>query len=167
MSWLNAATMNSGIVLILILIANGSPIFARKLMGERFSAPIDRGLTLKDGHPLFGPSKTWRGVMAALLCTVFTGAILAVPVGISLLVASTAMLGDLFSSFVKRRLGIEPSGMFTGVDQIPESLLPALAVGQYFALDAFHISLIVLGFFVLNRGLSVVLYKLNIRRRPF
>jgi hypothetical protein len=36
------------------------------------------------------------------------------------------MAGDLLSSFVKRRLNLPPSSRATGLDQIPESLLPAL-----------------------------------------
>jgi hypothetical protein len=42
-------------------------------------------------------------------------------------VAFMAMLGDLFSGFVKRRLGMGPSDKALGLDYVPESLLPLLA----------------------------------------
>src|SRR6478736_778738 len=38
-----------------------------------------------------------------------------------------AMAGDLFSSFVKRRLHLASSSMAIGLDHIPESLFPLLA----------------------------------------
>ena len=40
--------------------------------------------------------------------------------GIGLLVAATAMAGDLLSSFLKRRLALAPSSQAIGLDQIPE-----------------------------------------------
>jgi len=42
-------------------------------------------------------------------------------------IGSAAMAGDLFSSFVKRRFGFQPSSRATGLDQSPESLFPLLA----------------------------------------
>jgi CDP-archaeol synthase len=44
-----------------------------------------------------------------------------------LLVGAAAMAGDLFSSFLKRRLDLPPSSKATGLDQVPESLIPLLA----------------------------------------
>jgi hypothetical protein len=46
---------------------------------------------------------------------------------IGVVVGSMAMLGDLFSSFVKRRLNLPPSSRATFLDQVPESLFPLLA----------------------------------------
>jgi hypothetical protein len=37
------------------------------------------------------------------------------------------MAGDLFSSFLKRRLNLPPSSPALGLDQVPESLFPLLA----------------------------------------
>ena len=39
---------------------------------------------------------------------------------IGLLVSVTTMIGDLFSSFAKRRMNLAPSSMALGLDQIPE-----------------------------------------------
>jgi CDP-archaeol synthase len=44
-----------------------------------------------------------------------------------LLVSAMAMIGDLLSSFVKRRMKLVPGSMAFALDQIPESLLPAIA----------------------------------------
>ena len=53
--------------LILISAANMAPVICERVWGTRFAGPIDGGLVLRDGHPLLGPSKTWRGVVAAIV----------------------------------------------------------------------------------------------------
>ena len=61
--------MDDLILLLLLLIANGSPIVVRELLGRGFDRPLDGGKVLADGHRLLGPSKTWRGLVAAVLVT--------------------------------------------------------------------------------------------------
>jgi hypothetical protein len=46
----------------------------------------------------------------------------------------SAMAGDCLSSFVKRRLALEASSMSLGLDQVPESLFPAIACSAYLPL---------------------------------
>ena len=54
-------------LLVLLTLANGTPIVAKKLFGHRFSCPLDNGTILFDGRPLFGPSKTIRGIVGSTL----------------------------------------------------------------------------------------------------
>ena len=54
---------------ILLMLANGTPVVAKKSLGERFAYPLDRGVEFVDGRPLFGRSKTMRGVLLAVLMT--------------------------------------------------------------------------------------------------
>src|SRR5215472_14738167 len=56
-------------LLILLTLANGTPLVAKKLFGERYSHPLDGNVTFADGRPLFGPSKTIRGIVLAGLAT--------------------------------------------------------------------------------------------------
>lgn len=153
-------------LLLLILVANGTPLLVGRMLNDRFNCPVDFGTRLSDGYPLFGHSKTWRGITAAIFITSFISASLGYPPSIGLLIGIFAMLGDLFSSFVKRRLAIEPSGMFTGMDQIPESLFPALALQPILGLHWYDAILVVVFFVFLNRWLSIALFKLNIRSEP-
>ena len=155
------------LLLLLILIANGAPIIAKRLCSERCAWPLDGGLILADGHRLLGDSKTWRGIVIAPLATGLGALALDLPILIGVVIGSAAMLGDLSSSFVKRRLGMASSSMAPGLDQIPESLLPLLAVAGEFDLDALHILLIVIGFIALELALSRPLYWLGIRNRPY
>ena len=54
-------------VLFLLVVANGTPVLTARLLGNRAKHRIDFGTQLPDGHGLFGSSKTWRGLLAALV----------------------------------------------------------------------------------------------------
>lgn len=154
-------------LLFLLVIANGAPIVLHKLLGARAAWPVDGGRTLADGRPVLGPSKTWRGLVAAPLLTgpaaLLVGWSWALGVGFGI----CAMLGDLVSSFIKRRLGLPSSAMALGLDQIPEALLPLLAVSSALNLDTAAIATLVLEFLVLELALSRLLFTLHIRNRPY
>lgn len=133
----------------LLCVANGAPVVASLLFRDLASCPLDNGRLFADGRPLLGESKTARGIYASLIAVVLVGLLLGIPISISLEIAFFAMLGDLFSSFIKRRLA-KPSGAnCPGLDQIPESLLPLLAVKQQLALDVQNIVLLV-GLFIVT-----------------
>lgn len=97
--------------------------------------PIDGGVHLR-GRRLFGDSKTWRGVLVAVVCSaVFAAAqehVVGRAVGALLVVdwesvpspafgaamGLGATLGELPNSFVKRRVGIAPGKTTTGARSI-------------------------------------------------
>jgi hypothetical protein len=153
--------------LILVGAANSAPVLAKHVLGDRFERPIDGGLVLQDGHPLLGRSKTWRGLVAAVLLTAAAASLIALPARAGVLVAMAAMAGDCLSSFTKRRLGLEPSSMSLGLDQIPESLLPAIACGAYLNLGLVEIVATVLSFFVCAMVLSRIFFAIGLRDRPY
>ena len=101
--------------------------------------PIDFGRTWKDGRPILGPGKTWRGLLLApLLAAALVG-------GLRWLVTATAwgdladwstwgppiwwfvlayalglgaLVGDAVKSFFKRRTGRERGARWPGFDQL-------------------------------------------------
>jgi hypothetical protein len=123
--------------------------------------------TSLDGRPLFGPSKTLRGVVLSILVTSAFAPLIGLECKVGALVASVAMIGDLFSSFLKRRMDLSASGQFVGLDQIPESLLPLLACRLLLPLTILDIALATLIFLVGALALSRLLFKLHIRDRPY
>ncbi len=159
--------MVSGKILLLLVIVNGAPIILRKLLGDRWAYAVDGGHGLADGRPLLGPSKTWRGIVGALLAGALAGWALGFGAKTGLLTGMLAMLGDLFSSFLKRRLGIPPSGMALVLDQLPESLFPLLWFKQEWNLNYDDILLLVAEFLALELAISRVLYCLRIRAQPY
>ncbi|KLK91370.1 hypothetical protein AA309_21175 [Microvirga vignae] len=154
-------------LLVLLGVANGTPIFAKKLLQNRFSTPLDGGLTLSDGQPLFGASKTIRGVILSVVCTAGVAVLLHIDWIAGTAMAGMSMLGDLFSSFVKRRLHLPLHAQVFGLDQIPEALLPLLAVKEQFNLTSIDIAVLVIAFIVLEIVLSRILFRLKIRDRPY
>ena len=154
-------------LLLLLLIANGAPIIARNLLGKRWNRPLDGGRTFLDGRPWLGASKTLRGILAAIIACGVTAALLGIPLITGVLAAIGAMLGDLLSSFTKRRLRIAPSAMAPGLDQIPESLLPTLLVGSQLGLTPGWGVATIAAFVALELLLSRILFALRIRKRPY
>ncbi len=154
-------------LLLLIGIANGAPLFGYTLLRHRFNYPLDAGTCFFDGRPLFGASKTVRGVALALITTPVAAVLLGLDGRVGLVISLFAMLGDLTSSFVKRRLGLPASSRALGIDQIPESLFPLLAVSGRFDLAAVAIALLVGAFMVLELLISRVLFKLRLRDQPY
>jgi CDP-2,3-bis-(O-geranylgeranyl)-sn-glycerol synthase len=154
-------------LLILLVLANGTPVLAHKILDHRWDMPIDGNLKLPDNAPLFGSSKTLRGFVLAILVTAMVAPVMGFSWGLGAVIGLMAMLGDLFSSFIKRRMGLPPSSRAPGLDQIPEALLPMLAVKSSLGLSWLDVFMVVAVFLLLETSLSKWLYKLNIRERPY
>jgi CDP-2,3-bis-(O-geranylgeranyl)-sn-glycerol synthase len=154
-------------LLFLLTLANGTPLMARKFLGNRLSYPVDGDHEFVDGRPWFGPAKTLRGIACAVLVTTAGAPLVGLEWKIGLMVGALAMVGDLFSSFVKRRLGRSSSSPAVGIDQIPESLFPLLACLGPLALSLADVAIGVAIFFVGELVLSRVLYAFDLRDRPY
>jgi CDP-2,3-bis-(O-geranylgeranyl)-sn-glycerol synthase len=153
-------------LLTLLAVANGTPVIAAKLLGKDDALPLDGNATLSDGRPLFGSSKTIRGVVLSVALTTIAAPLIGLTWQVGVVVAIGAMIGDLFSSFVKRRLGMSSSSKFTGLDQIPEALIPLVACmacsSDAAVCRARHLLVFVGALLPVAR-----FFKLNIRDRPY
>ena len=127
-NWLSA--------LVLLGAAHAAPWAAGRLLGRRFAAPIDGGMTLTDGRRLLGDHKTWRGLLIALLACALAATLLGYSVTLGIAFAALALIGDAASSLVKRRLRLEPGAEFPGLDQIPEALTPLLVLSAPLGISA-------------------------------
>jgi CDP-diglyceride synthetase len=154
-------------LLLLLSIANGTPVFAKLLCGSKISGALDGGRRLADGRFVFGPSKTIRGLVTSLAMTTVAGATIGLALYTGFVIALGAMAGDLMSSFAKRRLGLEPSSRATGLDQIPEALLPSLLASIILPLTASDIAAIVIIFFFGEILLSLIFFWVGLRDRPY
>lgn len=154
-------------LLLLLTLANGVPVIAKRVLGNVLEHPLDGGITLADSQPLFGRSKTIRGVVLSLIVTIFGAPWIGLDRSVGLLVSAAAMIGDLMSSFTKRRMKLAPGSMTLGLDQIPESLLPAIACRWVLHLTVLDIILVTALFFVGELVASRALYTLKIRDRPY
>ena len=153
--------------LFLLLVANGSPVLAQYFLGQRYAIPVDGGHRAPDGLPWFGHSKTFRGIFVAIVMTTAAAILTGHPWQTGFVFGTFAMLGDLCSSFIKRRAGMLPSSKASGLDQIPESLFPLAVCSKELGLMWQDVAFLVLFFWVLEVLLSIILYRLNIRNRPY
>jgi CDP-diglyceride synthetase len=152
---------------ILVTLANGAPVLAKKLFGSRFAMPLDGGVLFLDGRPVFGASKTIRGMVSSIVLTAIGAISLGLSFQIGALVAIVAMAGDLFSSFLKRRMNMPPSSQALGLDQIPESLFPLMACRELLGLNYADVFLTVGIFFGGELAISRVLYAFRVRDQPY
>ena len=97
--------------LVVISAANSAPPLCKRLLGTRLARAIDGGLTLRDGYPLLGSSKTWRGLIAAIVLSTCASVLVGLQWQTGALAGALAMLGDCLSSLIKRRLGVGPGDM--------------------------------------------------------
>jgi hypothetical protein len=120
--------------LVLLITANSTPVIMARLLGKRWSRPIDAHAMLGDRRPLLGSHKTWRGLIAGVTASALVGALL--PPGLLLGAAfgALSLLGDLCSSFLKRRLDRESGRSVPLLDQLPEALLPLVILADALAL---------------------------------
>lgn len=154
-------------ILIMLLASNGAPIVAARLFGSRANRPVDFSKRLADGSPLFGDSKTWRGLLASLFIASVLSAIFDLGLAFGVAFGCLVMLGDLASSFIKRRRGMASSDRSLGLDQLPESLFPA-----FYSCGALDIAwwwafILSLSFTLLQVLISRPLFLLHIRKRPY
>jgi len=154
-------------LMVLLTLANGAPVVAKKICGSRFALPLDFGLTFFDGRPVFGSSKTFRGIVVAVLAATAGAPLIGLDPIVGMTAGGAAMAGDLFSSFTKRRLHLPPSSQALGLDQIPESLLPLLACRDALSLTAVDIALGVGVFFLGELVLSRLLFRAHLRDEPY
>ena len=150
--------------LLLLLVANGSPVLAGKLLGERGAWPLDANFIAFDGKPLLGKSKTIRGILISVFATAFVAELFDLGWQSGICIGVLSMTGDLFSSFTKRRIGMLPSSQAPGLDQIPEALLPLAVCNTQLGLQ-WHEVLILTGmFWLIEVLLSRTLLALHIRK---
>lgn len=141
-------------LLLLLLVANGTPVLAGALLREHWNRPLDGGHICRDGRRLLGDAKTVRGLLASLLATVAFAAMFGFAWWYGALFSGLAMLGDTASSYVKRRRGYASSCARPLLDQVPESLLPLLALQPLTGAGSEELAVAAIAFFVLDLLLS-------------
>jgi len=154
-------------LLFLLVVSNGTPVVANWILGERFATPLDGGIGFFDGRPLFGRAKTIRGVVLSVVATTAAAPMVGLDWKIGALVGAAAMVGDVFSSFLKRRMGLAASSRATGLDQVPEALFPLLASAGELSLTFADIAVTTAIFIVGEIIFSPLFFRLGVRERPY
>ena len=146
-------------LILLLVTANGAPVVAGLLLGKRWDWPLDNNIRFTDQRPLLGTSKTLRGLIAAIVATAIVAALLGMTWFEGASFGLLAMLGDLCSSFIKRRLGFPSSQSVPLLDQLPESILPVWMMQMVLGPTMTEMFAAVAAFFVIDLLLSRLIIK--------
>ena len=98
--------------------------------------PIDGGRLWRDGKPILGPGKTWRGLFVGVTLGTLMGILQAGIIFDDIVMASIrafflsfgALLGDSIGSFIKRRKGLKRGETFLFMDQLGFILVGTILV---------------------------------------
>ncbi|SFN19847.1 CDP-archaeol synthase [Marinobacter pelagius] len=151
---------------VMLVLANGAPVVAARILGERWDQPVDGNRLWSDRRPVLGSSKTWRGLVSGCLACALFSLVTGLGFLFGALFGFLGLLGDMISSFVKRRMGLQSSARALGLDQIPEAVLPMILAIFWLPVGWGSALLVVVLFTLSNILLSPLLHQLGIRDRP-
>ncbi|WP_129781896.1 CDP-archaeol synthase [Peristeroidobacter soli] len=138
----------------LLVAANATPVVVAKLARWRWAWPLDFGYVLRDGERLFGAHKTWRGLVAGTLASTLAAWSMGLPPWVGAGFGVAALIADVLSSAVKRRLKLRPGTETVGLDQLGEALLPLLLFSRFLSLDAAEVVTVTVVFAALDIALA-------------
>ncbi|MBS7614372.1 CDP-2,3-bis-(O-geranylgeranyl)-sn-glycerol synthase [Candidatus Bathyarchaeota archaeon] len=151
--------------------ANGAPV----LFGG--GKPIDMYRKFRDGKPIFGPHKTVRGFTSGLVIGTFVGWIqetyglsVGLPQGSIILgfaLSLGALLGDLFGSFIKRRMNLEPGAHLPLSDQLDFVLAALLFSLPVQPPSLMHAVIIVVLTAPIHYMVNIMAYLLKLKKTPW
>jgi len=136
--------------------------------------PLDMGKKFLDGRRIFGDGKTARGFVGGLIVGTIVGLLQGVARAplreyllLGFLLALGALLGDLASSFIKRRLGIERGGAAPGLDQL-SFVVAALILASPVKVPPWQVIAVILIITPpIHLATNFVGYKLGLKGRPY
>ncbi|MEM2969903.1 MAG: CDP-2,3-bis-(O-geranylgeranyl)-sn-glycerol synthase [Candidatus Bathyarchaeia archaeon] len=151
--------------------ANGAPV----LFGG--GKPIDGGRKFRDGKPIFGSHKTVRGFISGIIIGTFVGWIqetyglsVGLPQGsmiLGFIMSLGALIGDLFGSFIKRRMNLEPGAHLPLSDQL-DFVLAALLFSLPVQPPSLMYALIIIVLTApIHYLVNIMAYLLKIKKTPW
>jgi predicted MPP superfamily phosphohydrolase len=122
-------------ILLIIILANGAPPVLAAFYPQACRRKVDGGRKLPGGRTLFGGHKSWGGLIGGIAAGSLCGYLIGISLVMSFSVAALSMLGDLFTSFLKRRIRIEEGESVYLFDQVFEGAFPLLLCKWVYALN--------------------------------
>ena len=141
-------------------VANGMPV----LFGG--GPPVDGGEPWVDGKPMLGKNKTIRGCIAGILMGSMVGVIQGNIIG-GFLQATGAILGDLISSFLKRRYDYKPGSSMPIVDQLDFITLAVILSYPFQATNLLSVAIIMIITLPIHHGTNYVAWLLKLKKNPW
>ena len=150
------------------MVANATPVFLRT------GHPLDFGKKFSDGRRILGDGKTWEGLLIGIWFGTTVACVEAIVLNslkyyeYGLLASIGGLLGDVISSFFKRRLGLERGAPLPLVDQLDfyfGATLMMMVAGWMPRWDYVLWGVIII--VVLHKLTNVIAYYLNLKDVPW
>jgi CDP-2,3-bis-(O-geranylgeranyl)-sn-glycerol synthase len=141
-------------------IANSTPV----VLGG--GPPVDGGATWSDGKPILGANKTIRGAITGVLAGTIIGLLQGNLVG-GFAQAVGAILGDLVSSFYKRRRDYAPGSSMPIIDQLDFIIFAVILSYPFQSTDLASMLTIMVITVPIHYGTNYVSWLLKLKKNPW
>ncbi len=141
-------------------VANATPV----VLGG--GPPVDGGEPWIDGKPFLGQNKTIRGCISGILAGTLLGLLQGNIIG-GFAQGTGAILGDLISSFIKRRFDFQPGSSMPVVDQLDFITIAVILSYPFQATDLISVALIMLITVPIHYGTNYVAWLLKLKKNPW
>lgn len=134
--------------------------------------PLDFGKTFKDGQPIFGSHKTFRGFFAGLIIGTLVGVgesfvFMSFSPLLGFVLSLGALVGDLAGAFLKRRLAIAPGAFLPIVDEV-DFVLFALLFSLLVTPPTLAMVLIIIVLTIpIHLLTNLLAYLIHVKRKPW
>ncbi len=152
-------------LLLLLWFINFAPPLLAHILGRRWDTPVDRGKLWRDGQPIFGPHKTYRGIAGSVVAGFMGGWLTGLGPGVGVISAVLSMAGDLVSSFIKRRRKLPSGSVSAGLDQFFEGVLPLLFLARNLSMGMVE-TVLLLTVFVIGAYVGSAFFKEILLEKP-
>lgn len=122
-------------ILVILIVANAAPLLSAEFCPKGRRRPLDNGRKLADGNPMLGENKTLWGLLSGIGAGGILSLIFGLPLVIGFLIPGVSLLGDLLTSFIKRRFGLAEGETAYLLDHLLEGALPLLLCKGLFSIS--------------------------------
>ena len=141
-------------------IANSTPV----VLGG--GPPVDGGKLWSDSKPILGANKTIRGSITGILAGTLIGVLQGNLVG-GFAQAVGAILGDLISSFYKRRRDYSPGSSMPIIDQLDFIIMAVILSYPFQSTDLSSALTIMVVTIPIHYGTNYVAWLLKMKKNPW
>ena len=141
-------------------VANSTPV----VLGG--GPALDGGKQWSDGKPILGPNKTIRGCLTGIIVGTLIGLLQGNLIG-GFAQATGAILGDLISSFYKRRRDYSPGSSMPIIDQLDFISLAIILSYPFQQTDLLSVAVIMVITVPIHYAVNYISWLMKLKKNPW